>query len=162
MITETMNDRTASRPPITVHNELTIHAPAEAVWDVLSDVEGWPTWYRACKWVELDSAGNAVDGPSFRWKAHPLTLRSSVVRSERPHLFSIVADGTGLHADRTFTLRRTGDGLRTVIVSHETQVGWLPWLARAIIAPRLHASNQAMFNDLAEAVGKRAQTRLRR
>jgi hypothetical protein len=30
-------------------------------------------------------------------------------------------------------------------------VGWLAWLGRAILAPRLRAANQTMFDDLARA-----------
>ena len=71
--------------------------------------------------------------------------------ARRPHCFAITADGTGVHAERTFTLRPTPDGLGTVVVSHETQVGLLPWLGRAFLTPRLHAANQAMFDDLARA-----------
>jgi hypothetical protein len=74
-----------------------------------------------------------------------------VVKSDRPHSFAITADATGVHAERGFTLRPTPDGSRTVVVSHETQVGPLPWLGRAFLAPRLHAVNQAMFDDLARA-----------
>ena len=58
-----------------------------------------------------------------------------------------------LDAERTFTLRPTPDGSSTVVVSHETQVGLLPWLGRAFLAPRLHAVNQAMFDDLNRAAG---------
>jgi len=28
-------------------------AAAERVWDLLTDVEGWPLWYRACRWVRV-------------------------------------------------------------------------------------------------------------
>ena len=63
-----------------------------------------------------------------------------------------------MHAERTFTLRPTPDGSGTVVVSHETQVGLLPWLGRAFLAPRLHAANQAMFDDLARAAGQVAVT----
>ena len=42
-----------------------------------------------------------------------------------------------MHAERTFTLRPTPDGLSTVVVSHETQVGPLSWLGRVYLAPRL-------------------------
>ena len=69
-------------------------------------------------------------------------------------MFAITADGLGVHAERTFTLRPTPDGLSTVVVSHETQVGWLPWLGRAVLAPRLRAANQAMFDDLARAAAR--------
>jgi uncharacterized protein YndB with AHSA1/START domain len=146
-----------------VRNETVIAASAERVWDLLTDVEGWPSWYQACRWVRVESSGDASTGraarpTSFRWKAHPVELRSTVVASVRPHSFAIVADALGLHAERMFTLRLTPDGQSTVVVSHETQVGPVAWLGRVLLAPRLHAANQAMFDDLARAAGQRAAT----
>jgi len=138
-----------SGPPIEVHNEKLIHAPAERVWELLRDVERWPSWYRACRWVRVESTGPT----SFRWKAHPVELRSTVVASERPHSFAIVADAQGIHAERAFPIRPTPDGRGTVVVSHETQVGLLPRLGHVFLAPRLRAANQAMFDDLARAAG---------
>ena len=63
-----------------------------------------------------------------------------------------------MHAERTFTLRPTPDGLRTVVISHETQVGLLPSVGRWFLARRLRAANQAMFDDLARAVTRAAAT----
>jgi hypothetical protein len=94
----------------------------------------------------------------FRWKAHPVELRSTVIATDRPHSFAFVADARGLHAERTFTLSAAPDGLSTVVVSHETQIGLLPWVGRAILAPRLRAANQAMFEDLARVAGRDAAT----
>jgi short-subunit dehydrogenase/uncharacterized protein YndB with AHSA1/START domain len=155
---------TASRPPIVVRNEAVVAAPPERVWDLLTNVERWPSWYRACRWVRVEptggapSTGSAARPLSFRWKAHPVVLRSTVVASERPHSFAIVADTPGLHAERAFTLRPTPDGSSTIVVSYETQVGPLAWLGRVYLAPRLHAANQAMFDDLARAAGHRTAT----
>jgi len=143
----------AARPPIEVHNEIVIPASAERVWDLLTDVERWPSWYRACRWVRVETTDSAGRAASFRWKAHPVELRSRVVAADRPHSFAIVADARGLHADRAFTIRPTPDGLGTVVVSHETQVGPVAWLGRVYLAPRLHAANQVMFDDLARAAG---------
>ena len=143
---------TASRPPIVVRNEIVIPASAERVWDLLTDVEKWPSWWRACRWVRVESPG------SFRWKAHPVILRSRVIASDRPHTFAFVADAPGVHAERTFTLRPTDDGLSTLVVDYETQVGPLPWLGRVFLAPRLRAVNLAMFVDLARAAGHVAPT----
>jgi uncharacterized protein YndB with AHSA1/START domain len=140
-----------SRPPIEVRNETVIRASAERVWDLLAEVERWPAWWRACRWVLVESKG-------FRWKAHPVELRSTVVAADRPHSFAITADGTGVHAERTFTIRPTPDGLGTIVISDETQVGLLPRLGRLYLAPRLRAVNQAMFDDLARAAGHGAAT----
>ena len=140
---------TPSRPPIEIRIETVIPAPTERVWDLLTDVEKWPSWWRACRWVRVESPG------SFRWKAHPVVLRSTVIAADRPRSFAFVADGAGVHAERRFTIRPTPDGLSTVIVDHETQVGPLPWLGRVFLAPRLRAVNQAMLRDLARAAAQR-------
>jgi uncharacterized protein YndB with AHSA1/START domain len=140
--------RTNSRPPIEVLNEKVIRASAERVWDLLADVERWPSWWRACRWVKKESAG------SFTWKAHPVVLRSTVVANDRPREFAITADGLGVHAERAFTVSPSQDGRSSVVTSHETQVGPLPWLGRLILGPRLHAVNEAMFEDLARAAMK--------
>jgi hypothetical protein len=142
---------TASGAPIEVRNATVIRATAERVWDLLTDVERWPSWYRACRWVRVESPAGPSQPLVFRWKAHPVELRSTVVASDRPHAFAFVADATGFHAERTFTIRPTPDGLSTIVVSHETQVGVFPWLGRAFLGPRLYAANQVMFDDLARA-----------
>jgi short-subunit dehydrogenase len=141
---------TASRPPIEVHNEIEIPASAEHVWDLLAAVDRWPTWYRACRWVRVESTDPSGRPDRFRWKAHPVELLSTVVASDRPHSFAIVADARGFHADRAFTIRPAPNGRGVRVISHETQVGPFPWLGRVFLAPRLHAANQAMFVDLAQ------------
>ena len=137
---------TAPRPPIDVHNQIVAPAAAERVWDLLADVEGWPSWYRACRWVRVEPSGR------FRWKAHPIALRSTVVASDRPDSFTFIADARGLHAEHAFTLRPAPDGPGTVVLSHETQTGPLPWLGRAVLGPLLHTTTQAWLADLARAV----------
>ncbi|UJR82070.1 SDR family NAD(P)-dependent oxidoreductase [Sandaracinus amylolyticus] len=144
---------TAPRPPIEVHNETVVRASPERVWDLLNDVASWPSWHRACRWVHVDSADGATRPTSFRWKAHPVALRSTVVAADRPRTFTFTADARGLHAEHSFTLRPTPDGRSTVVVSHETQVGPLPQLGRAALSRRLDAANQAWLADLARTAG---------
>ncbi len=146
-----LRSNSPARPPIEVRNEIVVPAPPERVWDLLTDVERWPSWYRACRWVRIDSTSGAVQGRVFRWKAHPVELRTIVTAADRPYSFAFIADATGFHAERAFTLRPTPDGLGTVVVSDETQIGLFPWLGRVYLARRLRAANQTMFDDLARA-----------
>ena len=55
---------TVSRPPIEVRNEAVIPASPERVWDLLTDVERWPSWYRACRWVRIESTGSGASNGS--------------------------------------------------------------------------------------------------
>jgi uncharacterized protein YndB with AHSA1/START domain len=142
-----------------VRNEIVIRASAERVWDLLTDVERWPSWYRACRWVRVESRSSAAQPLSFRWKAHPVLLGSTVLASDRPRSFTFDADGLGVHAERTFTLTPTPDGLSTTVVSDETQVGPLPRFGRMFVRPRLRAANQTMFEDLARAAENSATMR---
>jgi hypothetical protein len=109
--------------------------------------------------VRLSTPG-AAQPVSFRWKAHPVELRSTVTATDRPHSFTFIADAIGLHAERTFTIRPTPDSLSSVVISHETQGGPFPWLGRLYLAPRLRAANQVMFEDLARAAVHNAESQV--
>lgn len=151
----------SSQPAFEVRNEILISAPAERVWDLLTSVGGWPSWYRACQWVQVNSIDDTGRPVTFRWRAHPITLNSTVVASDRPYLFAIVADAPGLHAERTFTIQPAPNAVSTLVVSRETQVGIVPRLARVFIEPRLRAANQVMFEDLSRAAIKGTATQLK-
>ena len=97
---------------------------------------------------------------SFRWKAHPVELRSTVVAADRPHSFAI---------DR----RRPGSPRRSRIhdprcarrAEHASSSATKPRSGRraagpGVPRPRLRAANQAMSDDLAR--GRRSVPRQRR
>jgi short-subunit dehydrogenase len=144
--------------PIDVRNELLIHASPERIWDVLTDVEAWPSWYRACRWVKRD---DSMGPGGFRWKGHPIELRSRVTESARGHSFAFTAEGLGLRGKRSFTLRLAPDGVSTIVSTHEMQEGIMPSLGRMFLAPRLRGVTQAWLVDLARAVGDHAVEALR-
>jgi len=148
----------ARKPPIVVHNEVVVHARAERVWELLANVDGWPSWFRACRWVRR---AQSPDG-AFEWKAHPVVLRSTVVSAERPRSFAFLADARGLHAKHSFTVEPAPDGVSTIVVSHETQRGLWPWLGRLYLRRHLRAANQGWLEDLARtaAVGGPTPARL--
>jgi len=139
-----------SRPSIVVDNKAVISAPVAVVWNLLTNVADWPSWYRACKWVRGDGDSAKV-GARFDWKAHPVELATTVVAAERNRRFAFVAEGTAVRAEREFTLETTADGTGTIITSHETQTGLMPRLGWFVLGPRLYLTNRQFFRNLAVA-----------
>jgi uncharacterized protein YndB with AHSA1/START domain len=103
----------ADDAPVVSSVELEIGAPVEAVWDVLTAIDGWPGWNRDVKWVSIE--GPAVEGTSFRWKAGPSTIRSTIVSVERPRLIAWTGKTLGIKAVHVWRLepRNGGTLLRT-------------------------------------------------
>jgi short-subunit dehydrogenase/uncharacterized protein YndB with AHSA1/START domain len=132
---------------ITALNEITVDAPAQAVWALLADPQRWPQWYAACRWVHSPAPGPLPAGATFDWKAHPVTLHSVVSQSVPGQVFRYTAASAGLHADHTFTLTTTPHGTR--VLSKETQAGPLPAAGRAVLGPSLHRATQQWLENLA-------------
>ena len=100
---------------IEVRNGTVISAPVERVWDLLTDVECWPSWYRACRWVRVESTGAAASTGGSRVlsvKANPVVRSSTVLAPDRPHSFAFVADAPRLHAEREQTKREADSAIR--------------------------------------------------
>jgi uncharacterized protein YndB with AHSA1/START domain len=132
---------------ITALNEITVDAPALAVWALLADPQRWPQWYAACRWVRSPAPGPLPAGAAFDWKAHPVTLHSVVTESVPGQVFRYTAASAGLHADHIFTLTTTPHGTR--VLSQETQAGPLPAARRAVLRPSLHRATQRWLDNLA-------------
>jgi short-subunit dehydrogenase/uncharacterized protein YndB with AHSA1/START domain len=145
-----------AKPSVVVDNRLEIAAPVETVWNLLTDVANWPSWYRACKWVRAGEGDTGKVGATFDWKAHPVELATRVVAAERNRRFTFVAEGTAVRAEREFTLEPTADGTGTIIASHETQTGLMPRLAWFALGPRLYLTNRQFFRDLAGAAAAKS------
>ena len=55
--------------PVVGRSELEIAAPPDAVWEVLTAFERWPSWLRDVKSMSIE--GPVAAGTVFRWKAGP-------------------------------------------------------------------------------------------
>jgi uncharacterized membrane protein len=85
---------------------VTVDAPAEKVWSVLSDVEGWPEWTESMSKVE-------------RLEDGPLAV-GSTARVKQPRLAANVWRVTELEENRSFTWTTKAMGITTV-ADHEIE-----------------------------------------
>jgi uncharacterized protein YndB with AHSA1/START domain len=66
--------------PVVTRDEVLIAAPIQTIWDLQTDVAGWPSW-------QPDVDGAEADGPSalvFRWQTAGLDITSTVEEVEPP------------------------------------------------------------------------------
>jgi uncharacterized protein YndB with AHSA1/START domain len=112
--------------PVVAETELEMQATPDAVWDVLTDVEGWPTWNPDVKSASLQ--GGFAEGSTFRWKAGPGTISSTIQRVERPSLIAWTGTTFGIKARHVYVLE--GRATNTLVRTSESYDGLVARLFR--------------------------------
>jgi hypothetical protein len=82
--------------PVVGASEIEIAAAPEAVWDVLTAFERWPSWNRDVKSISVE--GPVAEGLVFRWKAGPGTITSTVRLVEPPRRLAWTGKTLGIKA----------------------------------------------------------------
>ena len=113
--------------PAIATGEIEIRAEPEVVWDVLADIDNWPSWNPDVKEARL--MGGLRESSVFRWKAGPGTITSTLEKVDRPreigwrgktmginavHVYKLEphAEGTEVHTEESF------DGLVASLLKH--------------------------------------------
>ena len=68
--------------PVSSTRSIDISAPPEVVWDVLTRFGDWPKWNPDVKSMSFD--GPVEPGSTFRWKAGPGTIVSTLEQVDPP------------------------------------------------------------------------------
>jgi uncharacterized protein YndB with AHSA1/START domain len=99
--------------PVVSRREIEIPAPADAVWDVLTTFERWPSWLRDVKSMSID--GPVEPGTVFRWRAGPGTITSTIQLVDRPRRIAWTGRTLGIKAIHSwhFEARDAGTFVRT-------------------------------------------------
>jgi uncharacterized protein YndB with AHSA1/START domain len=138
--------------PVFSFAEIEIGAPIEVVWQVLTGIARWPTWNPDVKSVSI--AGPAAEGTTFRWKAGPGTITSTVVRVDRPRLIAWNGRTLGIRARHGWHLEsRHG---RTHVRTEESYDGLVARLLRRPLQTMLDRTLTGGVNSL-KAEAERAQ-----
>ena len=121
------------RAPIVGASEIEISAPPEAVWEVLTAFERWPSWNQDVKSMAV--RGPIAPGTVFRWKAAPGTIKSTIQRVERPRVIAWTGKTLGIKAIHDWHLEpREGS---TFVRTEESYEGLVTRLFRRSIQKTL-------------------------
>ena len=138
--------------PVIAESKIDIAAEPEVVWDALADFERWPAWNPEVKAMSID--GRVAEGTTFRWKAGPGTITSTLRSVDRPNEIGWTGKWLGIDAVHVWHLEGA-DGqthLRTV----ESWAGWLSRLLRRPVRKQLQKSLDAGLPHLKAEAERRA------
>ncbi len=132
--------------PVVAGCEIEIEADAGSVWDVLIDIERWPSWNPDVRSVSIE--GEPAEGTSFRWKSGPGTITSTIRRLDRPR--QIVWTGRTMGIDAVHVWQLEGVDGHTVVKTEETFSGAPARLFRRSLTRKLARSLETGLERLKE------------
>ena len=112
--------------PVVGASEIEIAAAPEAVWQVLTAIDQWPSWNPQVKSASLQ--GGLEEGTEFRWKAGPGTIVSRLADVQAPHRIAWTGKSMGLKAIHVHTLEERNGG--TLVKTEESYDGLVARLFR--------------------------------
>ena len=122
-----MTDFTADHnAPVYATGQIEIAADPESVWEIMTDVERWPSWNPEVKSASI--VGPVAEGTGFTWKAGPGTIRSTIRIAERPFAIGWSGKTMTIGARHLWWLQPTGAG--TIVRTEESWHGFLARLFR--------------------------------
>lgn len=138
--------------PVHGSHEIEVHADPETVWEVIAGIDAWPTWNPAVQSVEIK--GPLAEGTTFRWKAGPGTIVSTLRQVERPHVIGWTGRTFGIRASHVYRLEPR-DG-RTVVRTEESWEGLPTRLMRASLQRQLDEALRSGLERLKEEAERRS------
>lgn len=107
------------RAPVVGRGEVRIDAPADTVWRLMSDIDGWPTWNPGITAAKLE--GPLAPGSRFRWRSGPGEITSTLRAVKERSLIEWTGSTFGVRAVHVWRLR--ADGGATIASTEESWEG---------------------------------------
>ncbi|MEZ5980577.1 MAG: SRPBCC family protein [Planctomycetota bacterium] len=139
--------------PVRGAGRIAIEAPRRVVFDLLADVEGWPSWNPDVRSARLD--GPLAVGTRFRWAAGPSSITSELVEVAEGESLAWRGRSLGVRAIHVWRLRDTDGGCE--LATEESMDGLL---ARLFKGPLRRTLDAAITNGL-DAAKREAERRVR-
>ena len=95
--------------PVVTRDEIVIRAPIQTIWDIQTDVSGWPSWQPDVDGAEAD--GPLTEGSVFRWQTAGLDITSTVEKVDAPRRIVWGGPAQGIVAVHVWTLEEQDEGV---------------------------------------------------
>ncbi len=136
------------KAPVRAVAKISIAAPVEKVWQLISEIDRWPSWNAAVREVRVDGEV-AVDTP-FSWVNGKSRIRSTLAVVDPLNEITWSGISAGVRAVHRNTLERAQDG--TVLVTSQESMS-MPFLPLVFSSAKLHTG----LNDWLTALKRAAE-----
>ena len=130
---------------ISVEYSLEVQAKAEKLWDILTDVDSWPSW-QGTPFVKLSTPGSIMEGSTFVAKLGGLKWNLAVTKAERPRKIVWVGRRLGLKGIHEWEFNEAGG--KTRVTTRENMTGWMLFLIYPIAKKGLSNTDEKWLADL--------------
>lgn len=134
--------------PVRSRHTARIEGPAERAWQVLSNVNAWPSWQPDIAYARLP--GPAQNDARFNWSASGYLPIHSVLHSVEPGK-SFGWSGSAFGAFSVHNWQFVSHEGYTDVTAEETMEGWLVRLLQPIMQPALDRGNARWLQRLKQA-----------
>jgi uncharacterized protein YndB with AHSA1/START domain len=139
--------------PVVASDRIDINADPDTVWEVISAIDAWPSWNPAIKTASLN--GPLAEGTTFRWKAGPGTITSTLRQVSPPQVLAWTGRTMGIKAVHVYQLEPREGG--TVVHTAESWEGLAARLMRRSMQRQLENALGPGLERLKEESERRAR-----
>jgi hypothetical protein len=140
--------------PVSSSRSIDVEAPPETVWSVLTGIADWPQWNRDVKSMSFD--GPLEPGSTFRWKAGPATIVSTLEEVDPPGRVRWRGRTLSIDALHEYRLEPRDGG--THVETEETYSGLLARLMHGSLQKTLDRALEQGLQHLKAESERRAAT----
>jgi hypothetical protein len=141
--------------PVLASDRIDVNADPGTVWQVISAIDAWPSWNPAVKSASLN--GPLTVGTTFRWKAGPGTITSTLQQIDPPQVLAWTGKTLGITAVHVYRLEPRDGG--TTVVTAESWEGLTARLLRRSMQRQLQTSLRSGLEGLKKESERRTSSR---
>lgn len=133
------------KAPVQTQDTVIIDAPVEAVWQIMTDINGWPKHFDFIRKVQAPV--NLQQGTSFQWRTNRLKLTSTLLTVSPTDTLGWVGGRYGVTVHHYWYFQALANR-RTRVISAESQRGLIIRLLKKQFHQSLQEGSQKWLRQL--------------